>query len=66
MAGAEPDGARDPGPEAAGADGHRSCAVAKRRRRQADGAECRSAGLLGSKPKTVVIKESSLSGDGRA
>ena len=41
-------------------------AAARRRRRQAEGAECNNAGLLGSKPKMVTIKESSLSGDGRA
>ena len=52
--------------EAAGADGQRSWAAASRRRRQAAAVECRSAGLLGSKPRTVTMKESSLSADGRA
>ena len=52
--------------EAAGADGQRSWAAASKRRRQAAAAECRSAGLLGSKPRTVMMKESSLSADGRA
>ena len=65
-AGAEPDGDRAAVEAAACTGGHMSWAAKSRRRRQAEEAECNNAGLLGSKPNTVVIKESSLSGDGRA